>query len=111
MNETDPADLSTFAPGLTLVRRRRRFLWGMLLVYVPAIWTTLLLTGSDRAAFKVFVLWVVLTSLAVGAAALARCPRCFNYFHMHGFVPLYLRKCLHCGLHVNADREQRTGSL
>jgi hypothetical protein len=35
---------------------------------------------------------------------LSKCPRCGNYFHLHGMTLLILRKCLHCQLHINADK-------
>ena len=38
-----------------------------------------------------------------GEEPLPRCPRCGNYFHVNGMMLLYLRRCLHCQLHINAD--------
>ncbi|BCR06145.1 hypothetical protein DESUT3_32140 [Desulfuromonas versatilis] len=101
MNQPTDTDIPKRDPGLKSLRRRRWFLWGTILVYLPAIWTTLELTHSDRAAGKVFAVWLVLVLVASVQAAFARCPACGNHFHMNGFTPLYLRRCLHCGLHIS----------
>jgi hypothetical protein len=34
---------------------------------------------------------------------LSKCPRCGNYFHLHGMTLLVLRKCLHCQLHISEN--------
>jgi hypothetical protein len=41
--------------------------------------------------------------------ALSKCPRCGNYFHMHGMSLLILRKCLHCQLHISTAPPVDTG--
>jgi hypothetical protein len=96
---------STIGSGLQKVRRRRWFLWGILLVYVPAIWLSLTLTHSDRITAVVFGVWLVALIIAVFFVSTARCPRCCNYFHVYGMTPLYLRRCLHCKLHITADKK------
>ncbi|MDO3377002.1 hypothetical protein [Geoalkalibacter halelectricus] len=98
-------DLTQYASGLQALRRRRWFLWGLILIYIPMMWLTLELSGSDRVAGMVFVVWILLVAVAVVFAAFAKCPRCENFFHMQGFMPLYLRRCLHCELHVTADKQ------
>lgn len=96
---------SQFGPGLRKIRKRRWFLWSLLLVYVPAIWLSLTLTHSDRITQMVFGVWLVFLIVAVFLVSTARCPRCGNYFHVHGMTALYLRRCLHCRLHITADRK------
>jgi len=96
---------SVIGPGLKKVRKRRWFLWGILLVYVPAIWLSLTLTRSDRITGVVFGVWLVGLIIAVFFMSTARCPRCGNYFHVHGMTPLYRRRCLHCKLHICADKK------
>ncbi|MCP3176983.1 hypothetical protein MJO47_07680 [Desulfuromonas sp. KJ2020] len=116
MNEPT-ADLS-YTRAMKRLRHRRWFLWGIILIYVPAIWLSLRITGSDRATGVVFALWLLLVCVAVVRAAFALCPRCGNTFHMNGFIPVYLRRCVHCGLHVTqdspsekeADEEEKTPS-
>jgi hypothetical protein len=87
------------------IRKRRLFLWLVILVYLPAMWTTLQLTQSYNKTALAFIVWVILLTVIACYAAVARCPGCGNYFHMHGATLLFLRKCLHCGLHVTADRK------
>ncbi|GAB6084622.1 hypothetical protein JCM30471_35360 [Desulfuromonas carbonis] len=89
--------------GLRRVRRRRWFLWSLVLAYLPVIWTTLEVTGSDRKTGLVFVVWALLLFWAALAAALVRCPRCGNGYHLNGVVPLYLRHCVHCGLPLSGE--------
>lgn len=102
------SDEAAIASGLRALRKRRWFLWGVILIYVPVIWLSLALTGSDRKTGYVFCVWLVFVCIAVFRAAFARCPRCGNTFHMHGFIPMYLRQCLHCQLHVCADKKGRS---
>ncbi len=82
-------------------------LWGVLIVYLPAMWATQKITHSFSGSMPVFFLWFVLLLWAMAYSATARCPRCKNYFHMHGMMLLYLRKCLHCQLPLNADKTPR----
>jgi len=98
-------ELSEIGPGLARIRRRRRYLWLVSIAYVPIMWITLKWTHSNKALGVVFVIWVVFLCKAVLPVAFVFCPRCGNYFHMKGFMPLYLRRCLHCGLHINADKK------
>ncbi|MBE0596424.1 MAG: hypothetical protein IH614_04060 [Desulfuromonadales bacterium] len=107
--EEAAAEEIDLTPGLNLIRRRRWYLWAVILVYIPAMYVTLKLSSAFSTAGTVFLVWfVLLFGTAMGAAA-ARCPRCGNYFHMNGMTFLCLRKCLHCQLHVNADRQKKGG--
>lgn len=99
--ELSPEELR---PGLTTVRRRRLFLWVVLVMYLPTMWCAQRIVGSFNGAMPVFFAWVGLLVLAAGISAVAKCPRCGNYYHVNGMALLYLRKCLHCQLPINADR-------
>jgi hypothetical protein len=110
MEEQTGEDVTQYTEGLKALRRRRWFLFGLILVYIPAMWVTLELSGSDRVAAMVFFVWILFICVAVVFAAFAKCPRCHNYFHMQGFMPLYLRRCVHCNLHVKADKQPPTKS-
>jgi len=105
LTEQKSSDAGQYAEGLRKVRKRRWFLWSLILIYLPAIWVSLQVTQSDAKTFIVFGIWFILVCIAGSLAALVKCPRCGNYFHMNGVMPLYLRKCLHCGLHVCADKK------
>jgi len=95
-----------FGPGLARVRRRRWLLWFVLGAYLPTMWITQQITRSFQGSLPVFFCWLVLLILAAVISALARCPRCKNHFHVNGMVLLYLRKCLHCQLHISADKKK-----
>ena len=102
---TEPVDPAALREGLRIIRRRRWYLWGLILVYLPVMWTTLQLTRSLQASLPVFGVWFVLLLVIMTVSAVARCPRCGNYFHLHGMTLLYLRRCLHCQLPLNADKK------
>ena len=96
--------------GLARIRRRRWGLWSVLLTYLPAIWLSLKITESDRKTAVVFGVWVAMAAVAGCVAAAARCPRCGNYFHLLGLTPVWVRKCLHCGLGLTADKDKGAGA-
>ena len=106
MDDQTPIVTAEIAAGLRIIRKRRLFLWALIIVYVPAVWMSLTLTRSDRATAVVFGIWLVFLIIAVFFVTSSACPRCGNLFHMHGITPLYLRKCLHCQLHVCADKKK-----
>jgi hypothetical protein len=103
---TDPLahDTSTFGPALRLIRRRRKYFFGTVLGYVPALWIVHSVSPTDRAMGTVFGVWIVVLFITALLSAIAPCPRCGNYFHVNGMIILYLRKCLHCQLHITADK-------
>ena len=101
-SQPTPAELTT---GLALIRRRRWYLWVAILIYLPALKLTMTLSSSTKVALSVVGIWLLISFSFAFFAALARCPRCGNYFHMHGPTLLFLRKCLHCQLHLCADRQ------
>ena len=106
LNDKLTIDEPDYGPGLRIIRSRRWYVWGIIIVYMPAMWVTLKLAPTHLALGTVFAIWFILVWIVVGRSALARCPRCGNYFHMHGMTLLYLRKCLHCQLHLKADKKK-----
>jgi hypothetical protein len=91
--------------GLRRIRRRRCYLWMIAAAYLPLMGMTMALTHSNRALIAVYCIWVVFLAKAVLPVAFVLCPRCGKRFHMKGFFPRYGRKCVHCGIHINADKE------
>jgi hypothetical protein len=104
--EVDPqqVDPSTFASGMRIIRLRRKYFFATVLAYMPFMFLTNKVSPTFRTMAVAFGIWVVILFITALYSALARCPRCGNYFHMHGMSLLYLRRCLHCQLHVNADK-------
>ncbi len=90
--------------GLTKIRKRRWILWATLLLYMPAMILALEAGLSGSTMGTLFVAWVGLLCFAVGLATVVRCPRCDNSYHTNGPTFLPVRKCVHCGLAVNADK-------
>jgi heme A synthase len=99
--DNSPVDPFTYIRVMKQTRRRRKYFFGTVLIYIPALLITHKISPTNRAMGTVFVIWVVLLIIVTILAALSKCPRCGNYFHMHGITLLFLRKCLHCQLHIN----------
>jgi hypothetical protein len=104
--ETITEEGKDLGPGLVQIRRRRWLLWFVLVAYLPTMWTTQRITHSFQGSLPVFFCWLVLLIVAVAVSALAKCPRCGHYFHVNGMALFYLRKCLHCQLHLTADKKR-----
>lgn len=93
--------------GLKKVRSCRWALWLVILIYLPGL---VVATGSGLTSSTLstlFFVWVGLLCVAVGMATVVRCPCCHKPFHTNGPTFLPLRKCVHCGLAVNADKGSR----
>lgn len=104
MEESKTFDPATFAPSMRLIRRRRKYFFATIIAYLPAMLLVNKISPAFRSMAITFGIWFVILFITALYSALARCPRCGNYFHMHGMSLLYLRRCLHCQLHITADK-------
>lgn len=102
--ESQPVDKDILHRGLKIIRRRRWYLWLIILVYMPLMLQVMKKFPSMKVVSAFFIGWFVFMFAIALFAAVARCPRCGNYFHVNGMTLLYLRKCLHCQLHLTADK-------
>ena len=93
------------------MRFRRLLLWIVIFAYLPAMMIALGSVDYRKWGAIVFGSWIVLLTLSVGFACLARCPRCGELYHTHGPTFLPLRRCLHCSLHIKADKKSPEGDL
>jgi TRAP-type uncharacterized transport system fused permease subunit len=100
--ENIPIDPVTYMNVMKKTRRRRLFLFVTLLAYIPALLITRQISPTDSAMGTLFVIWVIVLTIVAFLAALSRCPRCANYFPVHGLTFLVLRRCLHCQLHISS---------
>jgi uncharacterized membrane protein YhdT len=94
--------------GLAKVRSRRWILWTTILIYMPGMMLGLYLQASGGTMGKLFAGWVGLLCVAVGLATVVVCPQCGNTFHTNGPTFLPVRRCVHCGLHLCADKPPRS---
>ena len=97
-------DDSNSGAGLGQVRRRRWYFWLIILIYLPATWSTLSYTHSYKITGVVFGIWFVLLSVIVTLLATAKCPRCGKHFHMRNASLSISRSCRHCGLHLTTGK-------
>ncbi|SDZ97980.1 hypothetical protein SAMN05660420_00947 [Desulfuromusa kysingii] len=104
MDKTKPINPIAYQPGLKKIRKRRWFLWAVICAYLPAMMIALDSPDYRNRATVVFCVWIALLIIAVVFACIVRCPRCGECFHTHGPTFLPLRRCLHCALHINADK-------
>lgn len=103
-NQT-PDDVAAFGPGLAEIRKRRRYFFGTVAIYIPAMWIIHSISPTYRTMGTSIGIWVVILIITMFWSAVCVCPRCGNFFHVNGMTLLYLRKCLHCQLHINADKK------
>ena len=104
MNENNQAETVDITAGLAKVRGRRWLMWFVIIAYVPGLLITLEMQASAKVMGWLFGFWVLLLCIVVGLATVIKCPRCHNPFHTNGPTFLPVRKCVHCGLHLNADK-------
>lgn len=104
MEQESPENPSEYGPMLAVIRRRRWYLWGLIIIYMPIAVATLQFTQSIRTIGAAFGAWVILLCVAVALMAAALCPRCGKNFHMRHSTLGFSRKCRHCGLSLLADR-------
>ena len=102
----EPVDPAAYRPAMDKIRRRRKYFFGLILIYMPAMWLCIQMKLTTDAILTIIAIWSVLVFIAALMAAVTYCPRCGNYFHVHGMTLMFLRKCLHCQLHINADRKK-----
>ena len=105
MGEKRNPDLQEYSSGLQKIRQRRWMLWLIIVAYVPAMMVSLQSAGGWNTVVKVFFVWLVLLCVVVGMAVVIRCPECGNCFHTHGPTFFPVRRCVHCGLHLLADKK------
>lgn len=106
METTEQPTPPNLHAGLQKIRRRRWFLWLLILAYLPAMMVALRSPQSGQIVVAVFCVWLFLLVIAVALMALARCPQCGECFHMNGFLFRPVRRCFHCGLHLNGSRPE-----
>lgn len=97
---------TTYRTMLAVIRRRRWFLWGMILIYIPTSVTTLQLTQSYKLLSFMFLIWLILLCIAVTLMACSKCPRCGNSFHMRNSTLSFSQKCCHCRLHISGEEKR-----
>jgi len=102
--ESSPEEQITYQNILKKTKRRRAFFFGTLLIYVPAVLVTYQISPTNKTMGTLLGVWVVILIIATSLVALCKCPRCGNFFHLHGVTLLVLRKCLHCQLHITSDQ-------
>ncbi len=101
--ENSSIDPVVYAGILKATRRRRKYFFSTVLIYIPALLLVHKISPTNLAMGTLFAVWVVFLIIFTVLVALCKCPRCGNYFHMHGITLLILRKCLHCQLHIASN--------
>ncbi len=102
VSENLPQDTAAFDSVMRILKFRRKLFFLTVILYMPFMWAVNTVTPGLRSMSIAFACWVVVLFITALYSAVAKCPRCGHYFHMHGMSLLYLRRCLHCQLHVTA---------
>jgi uncharacterized membrane protein HdeD (DUF308 family) len=103
--DNSPVDPVKYMNVMKQTRRRRKYFFSTVLIYIPALLITYEISATNRAMGTLFAIWVVVLIIVTFLVALSKCPRCGNYFHLHGMTLLILRKCLHCQLHIKESAQ------
>ena len=111
MSDQNQTETIALAEGLAKVRGRRWLLWFIITAYVPGLLISLEMNVSKNALGWLFGLWVFLLCIVVGFATVVKCPRCNKPFHTNGPTFLPVRLCVHCGLHLKADKIAARGEV
>ena len=106
MTEERVTDPVIIHQGLSKVRSRRWILWTVILIYMPGLMIALEMGAPGSTMGKLFAAWVGLLCIAVGLATVVKCPGCNNTYHTNGPTFLPVRRCVHCGLALCADKKQ-----
>ena len=102
--ENSPVDPVVYNTVMMQTRRRRKYFFCTVLLYLPALFITHYVSPTNKAMGTVFGIWVFFLIIATFLVTLCKCPRCGNLFHVNGITLLVLRKCLHCQLHISTDK-------
>ena len=90
------------AAGLMEIRRRRRAVWMLFLLFVPAI-LLFNVFGKTGAAVG-SALYIAVTCVVGWRLLYSRCPRCRGYFHKTRFgYNMITRECLQCHLDLRSE--------
>ncbi|MEJ2470699.1 MAG: hypothetical protein P8Y91_07065 [Desulfuromonadales bacterium] len=108
--DTETPTAAELAAGLAKVRSRRWLLWLAILIYLPGLLVALELQASSRTLTWLFAAWILLLCVVVGLATVVKCPRCGKAYHTHGPTFLPLRRCVHCQLPINFDKNKSSSS-
>ena len=101
--DNNSVDQVAFQKTLNKTRRRRKYFFATVLVYLPALFITYKISPTNKAMGTLFGIWVAILIMVTFMLAVSKCPKCGNYFHVHGMTLLILRKCLHCQFHIKGS--------
>lgn len=104
--ESSVDEQARFVAVMAALRRRRKLFFAVVIGYMPFMWISNKFYPSFRGMAITFGIWFIVLFLTAFYSALARCPGCGQYFHMHGMSLLYMRRCLHCQLHISSKRKE-----
>ncbi len=91
--------------GLEEIRRRRRLVFVVFLLYIPVVIITFFVFRSDQFTVWVALAWMALCAVTIIRASLSRCPRCGKHYHYKRPTSNpWTRKCLHCGLRLKTEQ-------
>ncbi len=103
-----------YKEGLQKLRKMRTLVWVIGLGIIP--WGVL--TAFISVYFNcenlihLFTFYILIASIISFINLCIKCPRCGKYFHIgkYYFTNTLSRRCLHCDLHIAADKSEEWGT-
>lgn len=95
-----------FKAALASLKLRRRLFFAVVILYMPFMGVVNRLFPGLRNMVVAFGIWFLLLFVTAVYSALARCPSCGKSFHLNGMSLLYLRRCLHCQMHISGRTDR-----
>jgi len=79
-----------------------RFWLAVVIALLPAVVLGVVLTRGSVLAYLMVLVWLVAVGGALYRIRRVRCPRCGKTFSVEGWWSPSARKCVHCGLELDA---------
>ncbi len=89
---------SEYSDQLSIIRKKRMFLWFVFASYIPAIVLAFTVGNGQPMAIVIATIWLVGAGAGGVMVSFSRCPRCNQLFHMRGISTSWGRRCQHCRL-------------
>ena len=101
---TTPTGNLAPAAGLTRIRRKHRYLGGILIAYIPVVTLLYILRLPEWLILGTAIALILLGVVIAVIIGLALCPVCGKQFHVRGMGgSIFTRACMHCGARLNAE--------
>lgn len=97
MNDTESQEQVT--AGLAKIRRKHRWLAGIFIIYIPAVFVLYFLHLPNWLILGSAIVIICLGIVIGFVIGLSSCPACGKPFHVRGMGgSIFTGTCMHCGI-------------